>query len=217
MIAKEPLIRALAPYSFVAQAVGPDLYLVRKSQISGLYELVEFEVAGRRSEAVVVGLAIAVGAKVETQFKGLRESGGLPEVCTDPENGRVEPRSLKEAESWATHVGRIAPDRVSALAEERGPLILERTAVARNVADHAFRTVIAPASDLPAILHGVSSEQRTLVDNALSRPFTVPSNELQPAALAAVAALVRIGDPDVLGLGETKTSPSRDARVRHSS
>lgn len=214
MIAKTALIRALTPHSFLPQSIGPDLFMVRKSDVTGVWERVEFEVAGRRNEAMVVGLAISVVWNVVAQMQGLVQSGELPEVCSDPQNGRIELASLKEAEAWAEQVGAIAPQRAAALAREKGPALLEKTEVARTPAAQAFRMFVEPASDLRSIRDEASTQQRQLIDNALSRPFAIPSEELRPIAVFAIAALVRMGDREVIELGQIATSPATDPRAR---
>ena len=214
ILAKPALIEVLAPYSFVAQSEDRDLYMVRKSEIAGLFERVELSVAGRGDEVIVVGLAVSVVWRVVNQMRGLLQRGGLPEVCSDPDNGRIRLTSTGEAEAWATKVGAIAPERAAALAREQGPALLRTTEVARRSAAEAFRLFIESTSDLHSIREEASTEQKVTIDNALTRPFAVPAPELNLAARASIAALVRMGDPDVIELGQMAVSPSPDPSVR---
>ena len=214
ILAKPALIQALGPHSFVAQSEDRDLYMVRKSEVPGLFERVEFEVAGRRDEVIVVGLAVSVVWRVVTQMRGLAQSGGLPDVCTDPDNGRVRLTTKNEAEAWAAKVGAIAPDRAAAHARDQGPALLRTTEVARTTAAKAFRMFVESTSDLHSIREEASTEQKRTIDNALSRPFAIPAPELQLVSCASISALVRMGDPDVIELGQIAMSPSPDPRVR---
>lgn len=207
-------MRALAPHSFVAQHKGPDLYMVRRSEVPGLFERVDLEVAGQRDEAIVVGVRIAVVHAVPNQARGLLIPGGFREVCSDPENGRVELHSRGDAETWATRVGALAPARTAALARERGPELLRTTEPERQRAAEAFHEYIAPARELGALRAEASVGEQATIDNALTRPFAIPSPTTRRFAEAAIAALVRSGDPDVIALGAFATSPAEDPRER---
>lgn len=147
-------------------------------------------------------------------MKGLVQRSGLREVCTDPDNGRVELASASEAERWATQVGAVAPERAAALAQEQGPALLETTEVARTAARQAFRALVNTTSDLQSVCEVATTEQHAIIEAAVSRPFVVPSDELREVAVAAVAALVRMGDQDVISLGQVATSPTRDPMRR---
>ncbi len=214
VIAKQPLIQALAPYSFVAQSEDRDLYMVRESEIAGIFERVEFEVAGRRDEVIVVGLSVSVVWRVVNRMRGLSRPGGLPEVCTDPDNGRVRLTTQSEAEVWAAKVAAVAPERAAALARAHGPTLLQTTGVARTTAAEAFRVFVESTSDLRSIREEASIEQKVTIDNALTRPFALPKPELQLVSSASIAARVRMGDPDVIELGRIAMSPSPDPSVR---
>lgn len=214
MLAKPALVRALAPHMFVAQTVAPDLFMVRKSDLVGLYERVEFHVAGRKNEVIVVGLAITVVWNVVNQMRGLLERGGLPEVCPTADSAKVYLTTTDEAETWAARVADFAPTRATALAHEHGPLLLRTTESAREVATAAFLKFVEPASDPRSIQEEASPEQKKTIDNALSRPYAIPSKELASAATVAVAALVRMNDPDVVALGSVATTPARDPQAR---
>lgn len=214
ILAKPALIQALAPHFFVAQSEDRDLYMVRKGKMAGLFERVEFAVAGRGDEVIVVSLAVSVVWHVVNQMKGLLQRGGLPEVCSDPDNGRVHLTSRKEAEAWAAKLGAIAPDRAAALAREQGPALLQNTEAARATAAKAFRMFIESTSDLHSIRESASTEQKLTIDNALTRPFALPAPELKLVSSASIAALVRMGDPDVIELGQVAMSPSPDPSVR---
>jgi hypothetical protein len=214
MIPNRAVIEALTPHAFVAQSDGPDLYMVRKSETGGLFERVEFEVAGRRDEVIVVGLAVSVVWRVVTQMRGLAQSGGLPEVCPDPDSAKVRLATKQQAEAWAAQVGAIAPDRAAALARNEGPALLRTTEVSRATAAEGFRLFVESTSDLHSIREEASSEQKLTIDNALTRPFALPAPELQLVASASIAALVRMGDPDVIELGQVAMSPSPDPSVR---
>ncbi|MGE0402260.1 MAG: hypothetical protein AB7T06_36505 [Kofleriaceae bacterium] len=214
ILAKPALLQALAPHSFVAQCVDRDLDMVRKSETAGLFEHVEFEVAGRGDEVIVVGLAVSVVWWVVTQMRGLRQSGGLPEVCSDPNSGKVRLATKQEAEAWAAKVGAIAPKRAAALAYDQGPALLRTTEVARSTAADAFRIFVESTPHLLSIREGASTDQKVTIDNALTRPFAVPAPELQLVSSASIAALVRMGDPDVIELGQIAMSPSPDPSIR---
>jgi hypothetical protein len=214
ILAKPALIHALGLHSLVAQSEDRDLYMVRKSEVPGLFERAEFEVAGRRDEVIVVGLSVSVVWRVVLRIRGLSQSGGLPEVCTDPDNGRVHLATKKDAEAWAAQVGAIAPDRAAALARDAGPALLRNTEAARTTANEAFRKFVASTSDLASIREEASTQQKVTIDNALTRPFAIPKPELQLVSSASIAALVRMGDADVIELGRVGMSPSPDPMVR---
>ena len=188
--------------------------MVRRSEVPGLFERVDLEVAGQRDEAIVVGVRIAVVHAVPNQARGLLIPGGFREVCSDPENGRVELHSRGDAETWATRVGALAPARTAALARERGPELLRTTEPERQRAAEAFHEYIAPARELGALRAEASVGEQATIDNALTRPFAIPSPTTRRFAEAAIAALVRSGDPDVIALGAFATSPAEDPRER---
>ena len=214
ILTKPPLIKALAPHSFAAQSDGPDLFMVRKSEIAGLFERVEFLFAGRRHEVVLVTLAISIVWRVVNQMNGLMQRGGFPGVCPDPDSGKVRFATAEQANAWAAQVGAIAPRRTAALAREKGPALLHTTEAARTAAAEAFRRFIEPTSDLQSIREEASAEQKRTIDNALTRPFAISAPELELVSSASIAALVRMNDPDVLKLGQVATTPARDPRIR---
>jgi hypothetical protein len=214
ILATPALIQALTPHSFLGQSQGPDLYMVRKSEVAGLFERVEFEVAGRSNEIILVTVAVSVVWHVVNSMRGLVQRGAFPEVCPDPDSGKVRLATLKDAEAWAAQVGAFAPERAAALARDKGPALLRTTEAARATADEAFRMFVESTSDLHSIREVASSEQKLTIDNALTRPFALPAPELQLVSSASIAALVRMGDPDVIELGQVAMSPSPDPSVR---
>jgi hypothetical protein len=74
----------------------------------------------------------------------------VEEVAGDAERGWTVMRSVEESREWARRLAGVAPRAASALATEKGPALLARTAVARAAVDgHLIQ--LPDAADLDAL------------------------------------------------------------------
>jgi len=143
-IAANDIGAALRPLGFQKQTGRNDVTFVRPSVVNGLFERVECLYAGNSLETIVLGVALSVVQHTVVQFRGLIARDGWPEVCTDPDNGRVEFRTSGEITRWLARLVEMAPERFERLERDKGPALLSATEAARAragaIADSIMRS-----------------------------------------------------------------------------
>jgi hypothetical protein len=122
----QSIVDALRVHGFREQRLPQGLFLVRPND-SGLAERIELFPAGSPlGRTVLVRMAICAVLRAAVQLKGLIIPGGLEDLCSDPQNGRVHFSSHHDQDKWAERLASVAPDRVRRLAQTRGQNSLPR-------------------------------------------------------------------------------------------
>jgi hypothetical protein len=188
--------RALKAAGFAMQLLPHEMACVRPAPLEDLYERIEIVPVGS-GDTVVINAAVSVVRCARAQFRGLVVPGGLEELCTDPENGRVSLESEVAVHDWLERLERIAPSRSRELALRAGPTLLASTSQARTTARRAMQEL---APDLPreALVAALSEPQRKRYEWLLHQQFVVGSEELRDEYEWAVAALSVLGALDSL-------------------
>lgn len=128
---------------------GSDLGLVRPSTVNGLYEHVVIGSAGREGDAIYANVVISI-VHHSLGTKGMGELRLVEEVAADAERGWTVMRTVEESRQWAQKLAEVAPRAVSALATDKGPALLARTAAAR-AAVGAHLKQLPDTADLDAL------------------------------------------------------------------
>lgn len=203
-----------AGFSVHLRRNGP--YFVRESEREGLFEWIQLDVAGRRNEVIVPMMAVAVVHLIETQYQGLRLSGGLEELHSE-EEGRVRFGSRDEWHRWGERLVAIAPERAREFAARCGDRLLAETQIERDAALRVYEEVIRPFLSIEprgSLERAVKEEQRSGLRSLLERPMVVGSEELRTEYEMAVAAFLIAKDADISRLAENVATPPRDAVER---
>jgi hypothetical protein len=127
-IAAKDIAAALKPLSFQMQSDQSFVYFVRpNATTAGLFERLECVYVGRPPDTIVLAVSLSVVQRMALQFRGLIERDGWPEVCTDPENGRVAFQNGREITEWLAHLADRTPERFERLVPEKGDTLLAGT------------------------------------------------------------------------------------------
>jgi hypothetical protein len=190
---------SLKPLKFREQVGRDDITFVRPSAGEGLFDRVELLPLGRTGEMLAVSVALSTVQCTAVQFRGLSVRDGWPEVCSEPERGRVTFRAAAEVAAWSARLAELAPERFARLLREKGDGLLSTTKEARErVGVIASRIVGPELRDAIREPFRNLTEEETRTARALMRlPFVVGSEELRGVYGVAVAALVRAGDDDI--------------------
>jgi hypothetical protein len=126
---------------------GNDLGFVR--MVDGLYEHVVIGSAGREGDAVYANVAISI-VQHRLGTKGMCELRLVEEVAGDAERGWTVIRTVDGSREWAQRVAEVAPRAATALAAEKGPALLARTAAARAAVE-GYLKKLPDVADLEAL------------------------------------------------------------------
>jgi hypothetical protein len=195
---------ALADAGFRLQRNHGDFVLVRPSDREDLFERIDIDFAGRRSEAIVLTIALTVVSSVKAQARGLSMSRGIPELRG--EEGRIEFRSKPEAKAWLERLAQTAPTRLREFANESGSELLARTDHARRTARHAFTTI------LPA-LRPLSDEESQLKSKLMEHPLFAGADDVSDEYDKAITALLIAGDPDLVSYAKSPPMARSDVAL----
>lgn len=201
---RSAIAKSLKPHGFDEEHVDDDLILVRPSEKKDLFERIEVAFAGREQDVIVLSMSLSVVRWARTQYKGLILRGGLQELCSNPDSGKVRFASRAEESGWIERFAILAPQRVHEFAVLRGDELLLATQAARDRASTLYDTFIVPtlASRDPDrdLMKGLTTQQRAQATNLLARPLVIGSPQLRWQYETAIAALVLGEDEDVLSV-----------------
>ncbi len=222
-IAAKDIAAALKPLSFQMQSDQSFVHFVRPNAITaGLFERVECVYVGLpergESSAIVLSVSLSMVQRMALQFRGLIERDGWPEVCTDPENGRVAFQNGREIAEWLAQLADRAPERFERLVREKGDVLLARTREAGERAATVADTIVVPGRTLADALRepfaGLTGEETKIAKALMQLPFVVPSEDLCPVCGVAIAALIRSGDDAIAQTVNAPTPIDRIARLK---
>jgi hypothetical protein len=222
-IPKQDIAAALKPLRFQMQSDrdGDVMFVRPNATIARLFERVECVYVGLpqrgESSAIVLSVSLSVVQHMALQFSGLIERDGWPEVCTDPENGRVEFQRRGEITEWLAHLVDRAPERFERLVREKADTLLARTKEARERVGVVADTIVprrALADALREPFAGLTEEETKLAKALMQLPFVVSSEELRSVHGVAIAALIRSGDDAIAQTVNAPTPIDRIARLR---
>jgi hypothetical protein len=217
-VPKQATAAALKPLGFQMQVGLNDVTFVRpNATIAGLFERVECSDVGLpwrgQSPATVLSVALSVVRHTELQVRGLIERDGWPEMCTDPENGRVEFQRRGEITGWLAQLVDRAPERFERLVREKGDTLLARTREARERAGVVADTIVSQRTLAEALREpfaGLTEAEAKLAKARMRFSFIEASEELQSVHGVAIAALIRSGDD---AIAQTVSAPTPSDRI----
>jgi hypothetical protein len=204
---------ALAPLRFQMQSERNGVMFVRPDETTaGLFERLECVEAGlphrKQSPVLVLAVSLSVVQNMALQFRGLIERDGWPEVCTDPENGRVAFQRRVEIAAWLAQLVDRAPERFERLVREKQDTLLTRTREARERAGAVADTIVSQRTIAEALREPFAglTEAETKLTKARGRfSFMVSPEDLQSVHAVAIAALIRSGDD---AIAQTVSAPT---------
>ena len=142
-VAAKDIASALKPLSFQMQSDQNCVCFVRSNATTpGLFERLECVYVGRPPNKIVIAVSLSVVQDVALQFRGLIIRDGWPEVCSDPENGRVASQNGREITEWLALLADRAPERFERLVREKGDPLLAGTREARERAAAVAETIV---------------------------------------------------------------------------
>jgi hypothetical protein len=127
--------KLLKPSGFVIRQSGgiaETCGFVKEDGTPSLFQQIDVSFAGRRSEAALAHLTVSVTKWI--RVKGLSTSRLFGEIASDDDRGWSVIITEDEAQTWEATLTRLGPIKVSELASEAGPALLERTCDARSIA-----------------------------------------------------------------------------------
>jgi hypothetical protein len=194
----------------------PSFTFVRRSKISGLYESIIVDAGGKEAEAVGASVGVAITKVVMYKFLG--EVQPLREVAEVKDRIHTIIRTTEKAMEWEKELARIAPDLNLAWAQERGPVVLERTKEVRSVVDAyvARLDLSRPRSELLEEMRS-QSDPRTL--DLAERMFesggrgSDVTDEAYQLACLAIVRLVDVVEPERLTM--VRKSPLVEHDLMH--
>jgi hypothetical protein len=198
-IAERAIAAALAPLRFQMQSDPNSVNFVRRNAATAhLFEWVECVYVGRPPHTIVLSVALSAVQHGVLQFRGLLARDGWPEMCTDPENGRVAFQRREEVAEWLARLADQAPERFERLVREKGDTFLAITKEARERVGVVADTIVprrALADALREPFAGLTEEETKLAKALMRLPqVVVSSEELWSVHGVAIAALIRFGD-----------------------
>jgi hypothetical protein len=173
---------------------------VRPSTTASLFERVECVYLGNTRETLAVSVALSTVQHMAVQLRGLFVRDGWPEVCSDPENGRVALQTAKEVTNWLTRLVGLAPERFERLEREKAAALLSTTKEAREWAGVVAGTIVGPTlrNALREPFADLTEEQKKMAEAMMQLPLVVSSDELRNAYSVAVAAMIHAGDDAIV-------------------